>query len=465
MEREIVSFLKGKFSSYAYRGLSLVEQSDYELRFTDPSNLMISPLFNFFKNIKIKLRSMLSKPSPNNKGKILFLVYTNSHVNTILPIIKKLGDKALVVKRDGFTSNIAKKLRNKKIEYNDIEGYITKESLTRINKAEKILKKKFNEVSFKNKSNKETLRYIFLTYFIDVIRCIELVNNITSFEKPRIIVVMNDVTTLGKVAVSVAKKRGVKTLCIQHGAMSNNPISFIPVSADKIAVWGENSKKALVSRGTPKNKIIITGATHFDNINKSEKEMTKDIANEIGIDLSKKYILITTQTFPKNSTRKFPNMGKAVRSVCDAVKLIPELQIVIKTHPAEYSIKKYKDIIKKSGVNGFLTKKHLYPLIKGCSALITISSGTGFEAFIMGKPLIIINLDNYSRIPYSGSNAVIEVKKAENLRNVIQSVIEKEDLRKKLAKNAEKFLYKTCYKTDKKTSDRVISLIRNIINN
>jgi len=458
MEKEIITKLRKYEDFLTYKGISLIDKSEYELTMTSQSKLMLSPLFNFVKQFKLLIRSKLYKPSIGNNGKILFLVYTHSHVNTLAPVVKKMKNNFLVVKEDGFTNNIAKKLKQNNIIYNDIEGYLTKESSRSIRRATKSLKSKYKELLKTEEFDKNKLRYLFLIYFPEMIRYIELINNALSAEKPRLLVVMNEITTLGNIAVHVAKQKSIKTLCIQHGAIGNDPGSFVPVSADKVAVWGDSSKRILVNEGTLKEKIVITGAPQFDNIRKLNVKITEDIAREIGLNISKKYILFTTQNYPY--------MEETVRQVCKAVKSIPDLQFVIKTHPAEYSTKNYEKIIKKSDVKGILTKKYLYPLIKGCSAMITVSSTTGLETLIIGKPLITINLSGKpDTMPYAKSRAAIGVYKSGDILPAIKSVLEDEKVRKKLAKKAKKFIYEQCYKIDGKASDRIIDLINKIVNN
>ncbi len=457
MEKKIISFLRKYEDFLTYRGISLIDRSEYELILTKQTKILVSPIVNFVKQCKMLMRHIISKPNPDNKGKVLFLIYTHSHINTSIPIIKMLKEKALVVKRDGFTNNVAKELKQRNIAYNDIEGYFTKESSRNIRKARKPLKNRYKELLKTGEFDKQNLGYLFLIYFPEMIRHIEIINNMLSFEKPKLFVVLNEKTTLGDIAVALAKQRGIKTMCIQHGAMGYVS-GFVPVAVDKIAVWGNSAKRALIHESVPKEKIVITGAPQFDNLTGFNAKMEEDIKKEINLDPSKKYILFTTQTFPY--------VEEAVRCVCKAVKSIPSLQLVIKTHPSEYSTKKYERIIKESRVRGILTKKYLHPLMKGCSAMLTVASTTGFEALIMGKPLIIINLSGKPDVlPYAESGAAIGVYKPKDIKPAIKSVLENQNMRKKLAKKAKKFIYEQCYKLDNKDSERVVKLINKMIDN
>jgi len=454
MKKEIIIKLRKYEDFLTYKGVSLIDKSEYELTMTEQSRLMLSPIIDFVKQVKLSLRHKLSKNKTHKKD-VLFLAYTHSHINTLAPVIKKMKNNFLVVKRDGFTSNVAKKLKQNNINYNDIEGYLTKESSRNIRKAKKSLKNKYKELLKTGEIDKQDLSYLFLMYFPEMIRYIETINNMLSVEKPKLLVVMNEINTIGNIAVSVANQKKIKILCIQHGAMADI-LGFTPVSADKIAVWGNSSRKALIKKSVPKEKIVITGAPQFDNLRKFNTKITENIAREIGLDLSKKYVLFTTQNIPL--------IEETVKYLCIAVKSIPGLQLVIKTHPAEYSIKNYQQIIKESGVKGIITNKYLYSLIKGCSVMITVSSTTGLETLIMGKYLITINLSGKpDEMPYAESGAAIGVYKPKDIAPAIKSILEDQIVRKKLTKKTKVFIYDQCYKIDGKASERIINMINKTI--
>jgi len=457
MEKEIIKKLRKYEDFLTYRGISFVDKSKYELTATNQVKLMFSPVVNFVKQFKLLLRHKLSKNKKPYKKDVLFLAYTHSHVNTLAPVIKKMKNNFLVVKRDGFTNNVAKKLKQNNINYNDIEGYLTKESLKNIRKAKRLLKAKYKELLKTGEFDKKKLRYLFLMYFPEMIRCIETVNNMLSVERPRLLVVMNEITTLGNITVHIAKQKNIKTLCIQHGAMGDAS-GFTPVFVDKVTVWGDSSKKQLINKNTSKEKIVITGAPQFDDLALRNIPLNKNDIKKLGINPNKKLIFLTTQPVS--------DMKDIATGVCKAVKSIPRTQLVMKLHPSEYSMNIYKKIAKKEGVNAIITKKYLYPLLNACDLLITHHSTTGMEAMILDKSVITINLTGKPDImPYAESGAAIGVYKPEDIKPAIKSVLEDKDVRKKLAKKAKLFIYDQCYKMDGKASERIVNLIKEMTQN
>jgi len=457
MEKEIITKLRKYEDFLTYKKILLIDRSEYELTATTPPKLMLSPIFNFVKQCKLSVRHKLSKNKIHKKD-VLFLVYTHSHVNTLAPVIKKMKDNFLVVKRDGFTSNVAKKLKQNNILYNDIEGYLTRESLKNIRKARKSFKAKYRELLKTGEFDKQNLSYLFLIYFPEMIRYIEIINNMLSIEKPKLLVVMNEITTIGNIAVHLAKQKRIKTLCIQHGTVGDAS-DFTPVYADKLAVWGDTPKQAFIKKGVPEDMITITGAPQFDNLALKNIDFKEKELKKIGIKSGKKIIVLATQPVP--------DMEEITDALSKVIKQIPGTQLVIKTHPCEYSTKKYIEIAKKQGLDdAVLTKEYLHPLLNKCIILVTSSSTTAMEAMVLDKPVITINLTGQPDLmPYAKEGAAIGVYKKEDIIKAVKSVLEDQKIRKKLAKKAKLFVYDQCYKMDGKASNRIIDLINKTINN
>ena len=443
MKKEIIKKLRKYEEFLTYKGISLLDRSEYELTMTSQSGLMLSPAVNFIKQLKLWKRCQFSN-EPSNKD-VLFLVYTHSHANTIIPIIK---DSFLVVKRDGFTSNVGKKLKENNIKFNDIEGYLTVESSKNIKEAKKSFGIKYRELLKTGEFDMEKLRYLFLMYFPEMIRYIEIINSMLSIEKPKLLVVMNEITTIGNIAVHIAKGKGIKTAWIQHGTVGDAS-NFTPSCVDMLAVWGDAPKHAFIKKGVPEERIIITGSPQFDdlalrNIDFKEKELIN-----LGVKPDKKVIVLATQSIP--------NIEQITEALSRAVKEIPKTQLVIKTHPSEYLTKKYLEIAGKHLDNTVLTKEYLYPLLNRCDLLVISSSTVGMEAMILGKPVITVNFTGKPDLmPYAEEKAAVGVYKEEDLLRTIKLVLDKKS-RKKL--KVKEFIYKRCYKMDGKASERIVEFI------
>lgn len=83
------------------------------------------------------------------------------------------------------------------------------------------------------------------------------------------VIVWNDIYPTEQAIINLAKRRGKKTYVMQHGRRGSSQ-HFPPfnkeIYADKMLVWGEADKKALIDTGHPANKIIVVGCPILNKI-------------------------------------------------------------------------------------------------------------------------------------------------------------------------------------------------------
>lgn len=85
-----------------------------------------------------------------------------------------------------------------------------------------------------------------------------LCKNLFSRENIKGILVDEDVCEFNRTLIGVAS---VPSVVVQHGqTYPSNPLAYTPVSATKIAVWGQYAKKVLLECGVAQDKIEITGS-------------------------------------------------------------------------------------------------------------------------------------------------------------------------------------------------------------
>ncbi|HEX7447495.1 MAG TPA: hypothetical protein VF306_08115 [Pirellulales bacterium] len=76
--------------------------------------------------------------------------------------------------------------------------------------------------------------------------------------QPTSLVVDEDATPFKRVAVAMARRHGVGSLVVQHGAPCG-PFGFAPLAADEICVWGESTRQQLLDWGVDDARIHVTG--------------------------------------------------------------------------------------------------------------------------------------------------------------------------------------------------------------
>lgn len=81
--------------------------------------------------------------------------------------------------------------------------------------------------------------------------------------RPQVLVLDEDATPLARIAIHLARRRGVPSLVVQHGAPFVR-FGFAPGAGDRICVWGESARRRLMDWGAAPDSIAVTGCPKHD---------------------------------------------------------------------------------------------------------------------------------------------------------------------------------------------------------
>lgn len=184
-----------------------------------------------------------------------------------------------------------------------------------------------------------------------------------------------------RAAVKVAKEYGIATLSV-HDFLAFEFKHIL--EADTVAVMCDITMENLVKWGHDPAKIVITGQPAFDAIiNEMTSFDNQKLRAKWGLPLNRRFVLLGSQPEQASETM--------VKECIKAINTIDGYDLVIKPHPGE-DPRKHQEWI------GGAANVHLVPTapireLIFCSDLtITVFSTVGFEAVLMGKPLIQLNL-------------------------------------------------------------------------
>jgi UDP-N-acetylglucosamine 2-epimerase len=266
-------------------------------------------------------------------------------------------------------------------------------------------------------------------------------------QKVNLVAGIDDLIAVTRAVILSAKQRGIPTLVIQNG-FTGMPSGqgYLPLSADKIAVWGKKSRDWLISKGINPKKIAITGNPQICKI--SYNKVSNKFYNDFKLDKKKKTVLLATQAFGDMISER--ESSELVKSTILA--LPKDKQMVIKIHPREKT-ELYDSIIKETNArNVFIMKENLKELINICEVLVTINSAVALDALCINKPVIIADFFKRNfEVPYVGSGVTINAKNKEHLALLLNNV-----KRNKINKN----MINSIIDTSGNASEKIISLIQ-----
>ncbi|BDZ68998.1 UDP-N-acetylglucosamine 2-epimerase [Methanobacterium ferruginis] len=315
---------------------------------------------------------------------------------------------------------------------------------------------------------KRRLEDTFRSRFVQLIGIIEWADELIHKLPLDMLIVMEDMSPTKRALCRFLLINDIPSLVIQHGMVTTGILGLgvMPLEAKKQAIWGEKILEWHYGRGN--RKQVITGNPSFDQIakiNSNEKFNKTKICNDLCLDPSKKIILLTTGRFSGISAKfTIEAEERLIYRTLNALQNFPDLQIVVKLHPAYQE--KYSTIIlniaKEIGIKLNLFQDSLWDLFAVSDVLVTFSSTTGLEAMFFNLPVVNIDFEYQDDLMgYASSGAVISVNNEGEIISRIKDVLYDPNIRKKLSSSRKNFLFDTTFLDDGNASNRVVSLILN----
>lgn len=219
-------------------------------------------------------------------------------------------------------------------------------------------------------------------------------DNVLLAEKPDVVLVQGDTTTVMTVAMACFYHRipighveaGLRTWDIQNPF----PEEANRVIAGKLATWHfaptEGSRQNLLKDGVADENIIVTGNTVIDALFMTAE---RNLSIGIPLDQAKRMVLVTSH--------RRENFGEPFRNICRALRKLaqdnPDVQFLYPVHPNP----NVKDVAHEflSPLKNFVLCDPLdyapfVAAMKEAYLIITDSGGVQEEAPALGKPVVVL---------------------------------------------------------------------------
>jgi CDP-glycerol glycerophosphotransferase (TagB/SpsB family) len=314
---------------------------------------------------------------------------------------------------------------------------------------------KYNGISFwdliKNDFNEFNLPS-FLAYYMLVI---DSMKNYFLTNKPKAVFLIYETGPLSLATIGVCNQLGIKTIGIQHGLMYNynyhymhenfqnlkNPSGFI--LPDKLLLFGEISKKILLSHGYPEDRLIVLGNPAFFDLEKMVSSMSKkSILSQYSLPNCDNFVLFLPPGMSATRESKLEYNETILKNLLQKFGGRTDLFFIVKPHPSD-KVSIYEKIISKSQfTNVKIIQGNLFELIFLSSIVISTFSTTMMDALCLKKPVIqVIFAGSKVQIPFDEYDAVFQTS-LENLEHTITKLLHDKTLIKSSINNATKFIKK-----------------------
>lgn len=241
------------------------------------------------------------------------------------------------------------------------------------------------------------------------------IKNLLDASSPSVVVLGNDIGMIEQLFIGCSSDFGIKTILFQEGIWN---IGDMPRSTtnlvlgdggcDAICVWGPLTAESLRGRGYA-GRIFVTGNPRFE-------EGLKNLSEIRGKNLNNT-VLITGQCFSKYGLVTKDQEFQFYTKLFDDVLSFESFRVVFRPHPQQ-DVASYAEIVKER----FLvdTSPDPFESILRSDVVLTVTSTTGTEALLLGKPVGFLSyflgpIDYYRGIKISiGSRDELMALMAEN---------------------------------------------------
>ena len=101
--------------------------------------------------------------------------------------------------------------------------------------------------------------------------------------QPRRLVLASDQHRVGRLAVDLARERGIRTVVLQHGHPMGS-LGYLPVFADSLATWSERSDAWVIAGGTDPARLIRLGNPRLDKLAVADRALqTASVTQRTGL--------------------------------------------------------------------------------------------------------------------------------------------------------------------------------------
>ena len=271
-------------------------------------------------------------------------------------------------------------------------------------------------------------------YTENIFKLSNLKSNITSIiEKGQLEIFgsTNYVEELPKLFYVICKSKKIPTFGCKRGLTSDSPDNGMFLG-DKLFVKSEHDKKLFIKRGLESDKIYITGLPSNNELilkNMNRRKITEKTKYENGI-LGEIIILY----LPQPCYMDF-NLDEKRREISDIAMSIMNLNayLIIKLHPNETDINIYDQIFEQIGFKKYkIYNDNLFNLLISCDVALTKHSGTGIDALVIGKELMVMNYTHRMSKEinlFQAFKVGIQVNSKNDLENEFKKVVNDRDNR------------------------------------
>lgn len=305
---------------------------------------------------------------------------------------------------------------------------------------------------------------LFRCYLPLIFRQAVIAKHILSKHRPSLVLSPDTSDARARIYTLLSRSMRIPSMDVQFGLTGDEGVEWRFFSADRVAVWGDSSKAALLKQGVPEKKIFITGSPRHDALVHPLQSIIASTRGSLGLTDGRPVILLaSTYTDSTHTGYSRPEILQAMkRAIFDAAGKNPEMVLVVKPHPHE-NVEETRALAGDAKNIIFADRESdIRNLIVMCDAFVSFGSTATIDALIADKISICPIFPGwpFSEI-FRDSGAVLVPESSKQIEKIFSDIANGIDLMQASGLRAarEKYLNYVAYKADGLASERVQNLL------
>lgn len=354
------------------------------------------------------------------KKNILLVCYGGGHVAMMLPLIKVIQENSYYSLSIFALTTAGAVLKNEGIDYvsykdftylvdgsfsdigasltgaesvNSVVPYAESVAYHGINYLDLVLQ--YDETEAENRYQRDGRQIFYPIHFMKILLSKLCVDLVITTNSPR----------TEQAAIDAAGLLGIKSVCMID-LFAEPSVSWIgkPNYASKLCVLNPSVKSVFIKAGRKVDDVIVTGNPAFDSLTNDETitEGTR-IKHDRGWDYDSVVTIlyasqVESRVHPSINDVGDPELPRHIENkLRDLISKDKRYRLVVRYHPSENIEPQSQERVAISPK----TEK-LHPLLHAIDIVIVMTSTVGLEAYLIGKPVITVEMSMFSSFcPYA----------------------------------------------------------------
>jgi hypothetical protein len=291
-----------------------------------------------------------------------------------------------------------------------------------------------------------------------------LAKHILEKHRPWIVLSPDTADSRARVYALLCKKMGIPCLDVQFGLTGDEAIEWRFFVSDRVAVWGDSSKKFLMKHGVPDDRIHVTGSPRHDSLVNPPASALASFQSEFG-QIGSKKIVVLASTYSDTSHGQYtdPNILREMKlAIFRAADSCSGVLLVVKPHPHE-NVDETRQLCGNYQNVVFAKKESdIRTVIAASDVFLSFGSTATIDALIAGKLTVCPIFTGWPFSDVFRDSGVVLVPESASEITELFKKIEVDDLRQEkdaLGSARSKYLEEITFQSDGLASARIEKLI------